>query len=296
VLTDLFLSLRGTKQSHIDKLALYSMRLPRYTRNDRFFSAVILSLCILFVLSTPYTSAQDLVKKAQPVFQAGEQLNYRMKYGLFTAAETHLRVEESANSSSGHPAYHIIADGQTAGTFDVFYKVRNRYETWIDKNTLLPYQYTENRHEGSWKHTDKVTFDRAASKVTNKNGTYPLRDDVFDFPSAYYFARTLDISKMRIGEKFDLRYFLDGETHALTITYLGKEKISCPMGTFSCLKFNPTIIPGRIFKEKSKLYLWITDDENRIPVKAHVEVMVGSLTMELTSAKGLKYPLNPLHK
>lgn len=256
----------------------------------------ILLFFALTALSVQLSLAQELVKKAQPVFQAGEQLNYRMKYGLFTAAETHLRVEDSPVNFDGHPAYHIIADGQTAGTFDVFYKVRNRYETWIDKNTLLPYQYTENRHEGSWKHTDKVTFDRSANKVTNKNGTYPLGAEVFDFPSAYYFARTLDISKMRIGEKFDLRYFLDGETHTLTITYLGKEKVSCPLGTFNCLKFNPTIIPGRIFKEKSKLYLWITDGENRIPVKAHVEVVVGSLTMELTNAKGLKYPLNPLNK
>ena len=66
------------------------------------------------------------------------------------------------------------------------------------------------------------------------------------------------------------------------------------MGTFNCLKFNPTIIPGRIFRKDSKLYLWITDDNNRIPVKAHVEVVVGSLTMDLTGAKGIKYPLNPL--
>jgi hypothetical protein len=64
------------------------------------------------------------------------------------------------------------------------------------------------------------------------------------------------------------------------------------MGTFNCLKFNPTIIPGNIFKKDSKLYLWITDDRNRIPVKAKVEVIVGSLTMDLAGASGLKYPLN----
>ena len=66
------------------------------------------------------------------------------------------------------------------------------------------------------------------------------------------------------------------------------------MGTFNCLKFNPTIIPGRIFKKNSKLYLWITDDNNRIPVKAQVEVILGSVTMDLTGAKGLKFPLNAI--
>ena len=89
---------------------------------------------------------------------------------------------------------------------------------------------------------------------------------------------------------------LEDGTHTLSITYLGKEKVACSMGTFNCLKFNPTIIPGRIFKKNSKLYLWITDDNNRIPVRAHVEVVVGSLTMDLTAASGLKYPLNPVSK
>jgi hypothetical protein len=239
---------------------------------------------------------QDLTKNAETAFQAGEQLNYRLKYGIFTAAEAHLRVEDAEARFEGHPAYHIIADGQTAGTFDVFYKVRNRYETWIDKSTLLPYEYNENRHEGGYKHTDKVTFDRKEDKIIAKKGTFDLKGKVFDFPSAYYFARCLEVSRMRIGEKFELQYFLDDGVHSLSITYLGKEKVTCPLGTFNCLKFNPTIIPGHIFKQNSKLYLWITDDENRIPVRAHVEVVVGSLTMELTSAKGLKYPLNPLSK
>jgi hypothetical protein len=112
--------------------------------------------------------------------------------------------------------------------------------------------------------------------------------------SAYYFARNLDISKIKVGDKFELRYFLDDGINSLGITYAGKEKVTCAMGTFNCLKFNPTILPGRIFRKDSKLYLWITDDANRIPVKAHVEVIIGSVSMDLTAASGLKYPLNPL--
>lgn len=238
--------------------------------------------------------AQDPIKTKEEVFKVGEQLNYRMKYGFFTAAEAHLRVAESDIKFDGKPAYHIIADGATAGTFDVFYKVRNRYESFIDKTTLLPFLYTENRHEGSWKHTDKVVFDRKENKITADKGTYPLKGQVFDFPSAYYFARCLDVSKMKVGDKFDLHYFLEDSTQTLGITYVGKEVVKTDIGKFNCLKFNPTIIPGRIFRKNSKLYLWVTDDENRIPVKAHVEVILGSLTMEITEAKGLKYPLNPI--
>lgn len=255
-----------------------------------------IKLIVILLTVFSYASAQELSKTADVAFKVGEQLDYKLKYGFFTGAEAHLKVEESEIKFNGKPAYHIIAEGNTAGTFDVFYKVRNRYETFVDKSTLLPYLYTENRHEGSWRHTDKVSFDRAAGKIIANKGTYSFQGQVFDFPSAYYFARCLDVSKMRVGEKFNLRYFLEDSIQTLGITYVGKEKIKCALGTFNCLKFNPTIIPGRIFRKNSKLYLWITDDNNRIPVKAHVEVILGSVTMELTNARNLKYALNPISK
>lgn len=255
-----------------------------------------IKFAVLLLLAFNYSFAQEVSKTADAAFKVGERLDYKLKYGFFTGAEAHLRVEESDIKFNGKPAYHIIADGNTAGTFDVFYKVRNRYETYIDKATLLPYLYIEDRHEGNWKHSDKVSFDHKADKITANKGTFPFKGQVFDFPSAYFFARCLDVSKMRIGEKFDLRYFLEDSIQTLGITYIGKEKIKCALGTFNCLKFNPTIIPGRIFRKNSKLYLWITDDNNRIPLKAHVEVVLGSVTMELTDAANLKYPLTPLKK
>ncbi|MES2377312.1 MAG: DUF3108 domain-containing protein [Bacteroidota bacterium] len=257
--------------------------------NKYFFFIILLTICFNTAFS------QELKDINEPVFKAGEELNYKFKYTWFTGAEGHLRVEDG-DKIDGHPTYHIIADGKTAGTFDFFYKVRNRYETYVDRTTLLPYLYAENRREGSWKHTDKVTFDHETNKITAAKGTYPYKGKVFDFVSAYYFARCIDVSRLKIGDKFDLPYFLDDGLYSLNITYMGKEVISTGIGKFNCLKFNPTIIPGRIFKKNSKLYLWITDDGNRIPVKANVELIVGSVTMELTGTKGLKYPLNPISK
>jgi hypothetical protein len=248
---------------------------------------------ILFVCCINYAVGQELKDINEHVFKTGEQLSYRFKYGFFTGAEGNLRVEDG-DKIDGHPTYHIIADGKTAGTFDIFYKVRNRYESYVDRTTLLPYLYTENRREGSWKHTDKVKFDHETGKIIADKGVFPSRGKVFDFVSAYYFARGLDISKIRIGDKFELPYFLEDGVYTLSITYAGKEVVNSALGKFNCLKFNPTIIAGRIFKKDSKLYLWITDDNNRIPVKANVGLIVGSVTMELTDAKGLKFPLNPI--
>jgi len=232
----------------------------------------------------------------EPSFKVGEELDYKLKYGFFTAAEATIRVGESDKKFDDKPAYHIVADAKTAGTFDIFYKVRNRYETYVDQKTLEPYFYTENRKEASYRHSDNVTYDHNTDKITAAKGVYPMKGKTFDFLSAYYFARSVDISRLKIGDKFNLQYFLEDGVHSMEITYAGKEQMECSVGTFNCLKFNPTIIPGRVFRKSSKLYLWITDDKNRIPVKAHVELVVGSITMDLTGAKNLKYALNPLKK
>lgn len=256
------------------------------------------NLFTLFFLITflRSSSGQEMPSIAEPVFKVGEQLSYTLRYGFFTAAEAVIKVEESDRQFNGHPAFHIVADGKTAGTFDIFYKVRNRYETYVDKTTLEPYFYTENRKEASYRHSDNVTFNHGDGKITAAKGAFPFKGKVFDFLSAYYFSRSIDVSNIHIGDKFELQYFLEDGVHVLGITYAGKEKMSCSVGTFNCLKFNPTIIPGRVFRKNSKLYLWITDDKNRIPVKAHVELVVGSVTMDLTKVQNLKYPLNPLKK
>jgi hypothetical protein len=249
-------------------------------------------LFFLSALIITNSYSQELPKEVQPAFQPGEHLHYKLKYGIFTAAEADLQVANSDIKFDDKPCYHIIADGKTTGTFDVFYKVRNRYESYIDCNTLLPYRYKENRHEGKYKHSDDITFNHEDGKITANKGVFPFSGKMFDFPSAYFYARCLDMSKVYVGEKLVFHYFLEDKIQSLTITYIGKETVECSMGKFNCLKFNPEIIPGNIFRKDSKFYLWITDDKNRIPVKAQVEVIVGSLTMDLTEAKGLKYPLN----
>ncbi len=255
-----------------------------------------LFISFLIICSHTYVYSQDIIKLKDPVFKVGEELDYKLRYGFLTAATAVLHVEESEKKFDGHPVYHIVADGKTAGTFDFFYKVRNQYESYIDQKTLLPYFYTESRHEASYKHSDDVVFNHSDEKITAAKGVFPFKGKVFDFLSAYYFSRSIDVSKIQIGDTFDLKYFLEDGIHVLSITFIGKEKIKTDLGEFNCLKFNPTIIPGRVFRKDSKLYLWITDDENRIPIRAHVELILGSVTMDLMGVKNLKFPLNQISK
>lgn len=236
--------------------------------------------------------AQELPFKKEAVFQQGEVLSYKLKYGFITAAEATLKVTNSDLKFDGRPTYRLSVDASTSGTFDIFYKVRDHYDSYIDKNNLLPYFYQENIREASYRRQDKARFYQDGKKVVSNRGTFTTpTDQTFDLVSAYYFARSLDVSKIKIGDKFKLNYFLGDEISALEVEYVGKETIDSKLGNIRCLKFSPSIKPGRIFKKDSRLYLWVTDDANRVPVKAQVEILVGAVTLELKSAVGLKYAL-----
>lgn len=247
---------------------------------------------LTFALSKFIASAQELPLKKDAVFQDGEVLSYKLKYGFITAAEATIKVLNSDLKFDNKPTYKLTVDAETSGTFDVFYKVRDHYDSYIDKKDLLPYFYQENIREGSYKRQDKARFSQDAKKVVSNRGTFTTpTTQTFDLVSAYYFARSLDITKLKTGDKFKLNYFLGDEISALEIEYIGKETVKSKLGNIRCLKFSPSIKPGRIFKKDSRLYLWVTDDGNRVPVKAQVEILVGAVTMELKSASGLKYAL-----
>ncbi|HKG07060.1 MAG TPA: DUF3108 domain-containing protein [Pedobacter sp.] len=235
---------------------------------------------------------QELPFVKQPVFKPGEILTYKLKYGFITAAEGTLKVLDSDLKFEGRPTYRLSVDGETSGTFDVFYKIRDHYDSYIDIANLKPYFYQENIREGSYRRQDKARFSQDDKKIVATKGTFNTpTTQTFDLVSSYYFARSLDISKMKTGDFVTLSYFLGDEVNKLEIQYMGKEVIKTKLGKIRCLKFSPSIKPGRIFRKDSRLYLWVSDDGNRVPLKAQVEILVGSVVMEIKSANGLMHPL-----
>ncbi|MGK6351786.1 DUF3108 domain-containing protein [Parapedobacter sp. DT-150] len=246
-------------------------------------------ICLGVVL---LAKGQSLPYLKDPAFQAGEELNYRLRYGMVSAATGTLKVADSKIKFSSPHSLHLSARGRTSSAFSIFYTVDNLYDSYIDSRTFLPHYYTENIREGNYRRADVVRFNHRNRTVQGDKGTFKSpAAQTFDLLSAYYFSRNLDLSNIKPGQSFRMTYFLNDEVATLGIEYLGIERIKTPLGTLECLKFSPQITPGRIFRKDSRLYLWVTNDGNRIPVKAQVEILIGTVTLELSDAKGLKYPL-----
>lgn len=250
-------------------------------------------IVLIFLVFTQQVVAQQVFGTIDhTVFKDDEELKYEFKYGFLTTAGATLKIYPTKRTFDSNPVFHLKATGETRGIFDIFYSVSNVYESFIDQKTFLPYLHIENIKEGSYKRDREVKFFQNQKKVECEKVTYKAGEQTFDLLSVYYFARSLNLQEFKPKDKFVLKYFLDNAIFPLEAVYQGKEIVSTDFGDFHCLKFYLSVRPGKVLKEDSKISLWISDDTNRIPVKAQVEMKVGSLRVELTSAKGFKYPIN----
>ena len=124
-----------------------------------------------------------------------------------------------------------------------------------------------------------------------------MQENVHDMLSSFYYLRNnLDVDELDQGEMMTLNMFFDNENHEFKLKFLGREVIKTKMGNIAALKFKPYVLAGRVFKEKESLTIWVSDDENRMPLKIKADLAVGSLEADIDAFKGLKYPLNIIMK
>lgn len=237
----------------------------------------------------------DLPKKTNNAWKEGEVLSYRLHYGIMDAGVAILEVKPETKQIGNRNVYHIVGNGYSKGSFDWFFKVRDRYETYIDQSALVPWLFQRRCYEGGYVINQDYVFNHYAKKVDVGGGeTFPIPENTQDMLSAFYAARNLDFTNAKPGDVFELTSFVDKETWPLKIRYVGKDVIDTDLGKFKCLKFRPIVQKGRIFKKEEDLNVWITDDENHIPLRASAKILVGSIKMDITGYQNLANPVSKL--
>lgn len=235
----------------------------------------------------------QLPKQVNTAFKEGEVLTYRLHYGALNAGVAVLEVKPDILHVSGRQVYHIVGTGYTVGSADWFFKVRDRYESYMDKDALLPWLFVRRVDEGGYKFSQDYAFNHYTKKVDIGNGEkYDVPMGVQDMVSGFYAARNLDFSNAKEGDIFTVDCFVDKELWPLKIKYVGKEVIETDMGKFRCLKFRPIVQKGRVFKKEEDLTAYISDDKNHIPMRVQAKILVGSVKMDITGAKNLANPMS----
>jgi hypothetical protein len=224
----------------------------------------------------------------QKTFKQGEFLRYKVSYGFVDAGEAILTVNQTEKKGANNrPLYHVKGVGRTLGAFNAFYKVRDRYESYIDQDGVFPWYFVRRVREGNYKKDQDYTFMQDKQKVHTGKKEFKIPIGVQDMISSFYYARTLDFKSMKPGDKTMFKVFMDDEVYPLEIKLVGVENVKIRKGTFECLKFVPVLQEGRYFEHEEDVQFWVTNDKNRIPVLVKAKIPVGTIKMHLVEWRGL---------
>lgn len=256
----------------------------------------ILIAAMLSIIYLPLQAQTNFCGLSNTSFGAGEKLTFKVYYnmGMVWVGAGEATFTTSLEDMGGNKVYHIVGDGSTYSSYDWFYKVRDKYETYIDTATMLPRRFVRNVNEGGYKFYNNVTFDHGSKRAISTKGVHTVPECVQDVLSAIFYARNIDYSKYKPGDRIPFDMFLDEKVYSLYIRYLGKERIKTKYGTFNAIKIKPLLIDGTVFSGGEKMTIWVSDDKNHLPLRVDSPIVVGSIKVDLIGHKNLRNPFSSL--
>ena len=259
---------------------------------------LILALILMTALSI---QAQDTTKTINfrnipnNAFKAGEKLDFDINYGFINAGTATMYVEPNTSNLNGRDCYLVKLNITSSPSFEFIYKFNELYKSYLDKQGLFPWMTEQDKTEGKDYKYMKTEFvqDNQTAIITERNANSEekkkeVKIDLYtlDEIGAFYYARTLDMSGRQPGEVTILSYLAKDEVKELKIKYLGKENVETAAGNFRCVILQPMLKESSLASKVDDVTVWITDDENKIPVKIQMKIIIGAVKIELKSYQG----------
>lgn len=227
-------------------------------------------------------------------FQHGERLTYEVAYNWgmvwVDAGEVMFRVDTL--TENGKQMFYFDSHGESYKFYDWIYKVRDRYQSKVEREGFLPVWFKRDTYEGGYVVNNAFTYDWPSGRVfsARENSGKPLSLDTlkitpctYDVLSAIYYARNFDFEQYTAGQKIPIRFLIDGEFFDLYLRFLGQENIKNRNGReYLCYKFSALLVEGTIFSGGEDMMVWVTADANRVPVMVEAKILIGSIKAYLT--------------
>jgi hypothetical protein len=252
----------------------------------------------LFFSFFTFLPPQDkgLCNVSNNAFNIGEKITYTIYYnviGLYVnAGEASFTIRSSSWKDTD--AFTFTATGRSNAKYDWIFKVRDKYESIVDPKTLLPHQFTRQINEGSFHKKEVARFNQQAKTATTEEDVFKTTECTYDVVSAIYAARNFNYSNSIINDKINFNFFLDKSLYPSYFKFLGKEIITTKYGKFKVIKLAPLLLKGSMFEGGEKMTIWVTDDENHIPVRIETPIIVGSIKVDMVGHENIRYPLTSL--
>jgi len=212
-----------------------------------------------------------------PTFERGETLDYELVWLKMTGGSARMTISPQAADPNN---YLITSVAKSTSGFSRIYKVRDEIETVVARGNFSTMRYHKSLSEGPTHKDETVTY--ANGIATRKGKTYPVPTPVFDPLSLMYYLRTQELVP---GRSYRFTVFADKKTYDVVANVTERQTIGTPAGTFRTVVVEPEMHAGGLYRdEESKLTIWYSDDERKLPVRIRSDVKIGSITMSLRRA------------
>ena len=243
-------------------------------------------------------------------FRSGERMDFILhyKWGSINTDVGTATVTLDSLTFNGQKAFKCTASGRTKKFFDVFFKVRENFTSWFTREGMRPLKFTRDTYEGGYeaRNTYLYKWDAAepyiaadvyTSKMGQKSMQLPLTPCTYDLPALFFFARNMDVENVEPGKRYPMTFAIDEEIYNVYFILHGRETIKVKgLGTVNTIRFAAKLLEGEVFKGEEDMTIWVSDDENRLPVYFEAPLRVGVAAGRMSGYGGLKSPFTSLVK
>ena len=248
------------------------------------------------------------VKADSLAFQAGEVMDFVLHYrwvGINTDVGT-ATVRLDTLKFNGEDAFCCSVSGKTTKMFDLFFKVREEFRSWFTRDGLRPLKFTRDTYEGGYEARNIYLYDWTlpdphidadiySSKRGQRSMELPLTPCTCDLPTLFFYARNMDVENVEPGRRYPMTFAIDDDIFNVYFILYGRETIKVKgLGIVKTIRFGAKLLEGEVFKGEEDMTIWISDDENRLPVYFEAPLRVGLAAGRMTGYSGLKYPFDSL--
>ena len=265
---------------------------------------LLLLICYTVVLSGFTSNRNDVFNiHTNNSFGRGERLEFRAHLGFINAAEAVMEIDENLHTVSGRPCYKVDIRAKTNSFFDLVMRVRDNWGSYIDTTAIIPMQAYRYIEEGKYRKYETIDFnhskqsaivndfDKKTKELTTKT-PFNLPPEIQDMVSGYYYFRTINFDTLNYNDTIIVNTFFDKEVYNFRVKYLGRERLKTKFGKIQSIVLSPIMHKNKIFDGENSVKIWLSADDNKIPLKCKASMFVGALELDLKKYASLKYPLN----
>jgi hypothetical protein len=206
----------------------------------------------------------------------GETLRYTMTIMGVTGGELVLSAKRV--QWEGQPAYKFEMSALSNEFLSKIFLVRDYMASWVDPRPFQSLRFEMHTVEGKRVRDDLIEFDYAAGVAKRGGKEIALDGPTLDSLSSVYYIRTLDLNS---GKPIEIDV-ISRKRFSLRVEMQGRETVATPVGTFRTIRIEPKIVRGEgLIGKGQNLVLWVTDDENKLPVQLRSKLKVGTLVGKL---------------